>query len=195
MEIILASYNEHKAREIGEIMAPIAVRSLGGLGVSMDFDSVEDGGTYAENALKKARAAALRVKGIIVSDDSGLEVEALCGRPGLYSARYGGADITDSERCRLLLEQMKDVPDGRRAARFVCVVAALFPDGREELFEGECAGLIAREPRGADGFGYDPVMYLPERGLTIAELTPAEKNRISHRSAAFNKLKLFLGAD
>jgi len=192
MEIILASYNAHKAREIGEIMSPIAVRSLGDLGVRLDFDTVEDGETYKENALKKVRAAAPHLDGIIVSDDSGLEVEALGGRPGILSARYGGADISDSERCKLLLNEMKDVPDVQRAARFVCVVAVLFPDGREQIFEGECKGVIAREMCGIDGFGYDPVVFLPDRGLTIAELTAAEKNKISHRSAAFNKLKSFL---
>ncbi len=192
MEIILASYNAHKAREIGAIMSPIVVKSLGELGVEMDFDAVEDGETYSENALKKVHAAAAHVKGIIVSDDSGLEVAALDGRPGLLSARYGGADITDQERCGLLLDEMKTVPDGKRAARFVCIVAALFPDGREELFEGELAGVITREIRGGSGFGYDPVIFLPERGVTVAELAPGEKNKISHRSTAFGKLKQYL---
>ena len=189
MEIILASYNAHKAREIGEIMSPVRVKSLAEFGVELDFDAIEDGATYEENAIKKARAASARVKGIVAADDSGLEVESLGGRPGLLSARYGGAEIPDADRCRLLLDEMKDMPDGRRGARFVCVVAALFPDGREAIFTGECRGVIIREMRGGRGFGYDPVMFLPGRGLTVAELSPEEKNRISHRAIAFKALR------
>ncbi|MFA6447923.1 MAG: RdgB/HAM1 family non-canonical purine NTP pyrophosphatase [bacterium] len=189
MEIILASFNAHKAREVGEIMAPVAVKSLKEFGVAIDFDAVEDGETYEENAFKKARAAAAHVAGIIAADDSGLEVDALDGRPGLLSARYGGAEISDFERCRLLLEEMKDVPDGRRGARFVCKVAVLFSDGRETLYEGECRGIITRELRGSGGFGYDPVLFLPDRGLTVADLSAEEKNEISHRAIAFRALR------
>ncbi len=189
MEIILASFNENKAREIGGIMSPIAVRTLGEFGVGIDFDAVEDGTTYEENAFKKVRAAAAHVNGIIAADDSGLEVYALGGRPGLLSARYGGAETSDADRCRILLEEMKDIPDDNRGARFVCVVAVLFPDGRESVFTGECRGVITREVRGAGGFGYDPVMLLPERGLTVAEIASAEKNRISHRAIAFRAFR------
>jgi len=189
MEIILASFNEHKAREVGRIMAPVAVKALGEFGVVMDFDAVEDGATYEENAFKKVRAAAAHVNGIIAADDSGLEVDALGGRPGLLSARYGGAEISDADRCRVLLDEMKDVPDDKRGARFVCIVAVLFPDGREAVFTGECRGVIIRELRGSSGFGYDPVMLLPERGVTVAEISPDEKNRISHRAIAFRALR------
>lgn len=189
MEIILASFNKHKALEIGAIAAPVAVRSLGEFGVEIDFDAVEDGATYEENAFKKVRAAAARVSGLIAADDSGLEVAALGGRPGILSARYGGAEIPDADRCRLLLEEMKDVPDGDRAARFVCVVAVRHPDGSEQIFTGELRGIITRELRGQGGFGYDPVVYIPELGRTVAELTPDEKNRISHRAKAFAALR------
>jgi XTP/dITP diphosphohydrolase len=189
MEIILASFNRHKAREVGEIMAPVGVKSLVEFGIEIDFDAVEDGATYEENAFKKVQAAAVYTKGIIAADDSGLEVAALGGRPGLLSARYGGAEIPDSDRCKLLLEEMKHVPDEQRGARFVCKVAVIFPDGREALYTGECRGVIIRELRGAGGFGYDPVLFLPERGVTVAELTPEEKNKISHRAIAFRALR------
>jgi XTP/dITP diphosphohydrolase len=189
MEIILASFNRHKAREIGAIMAPVGVRSLGEFGIEIDFDAVEDGSTFEENAFKKVRAAAARVSGIIAADDSGLEVEALGGRPGILSARYGGAEIPDAERCRLLIEELKDVPDAARGARFTCVVAVRYPGGREETFTGELRGMITRKLRGAGGFGYDPVMFVPELGRTVAELAPDEKNSISHRAKAFAALR------
>jgi XTP/dITP diphosphohydrolase len=188
-EIILASFNKNKAFEIGKIMLPVRVRCLADFGVDIDFDAVEDGETYKENALKKMLAAAARVDGIIAADDSGLEVEALGGRPGLLSARYGGADISDMRRCMLLLDEMKNIPEGQRRAKFICIVAARFPDGSHRFFDGELPGTITFEPRGASGFGYDPVVFLPDRGLTVAQLEYEEKNRISHRAQAFLKLR------
>jgi len=192
LEFILASFNENKAREISRIAAPVRARSLSSLGVEIDFDAVEDGLTYEENAFKKASAAAEHVTGVIAADDSGLEVEALGGAPGLMSARYGGPGLSDEQRCLRLLEEMRDVPDHARAARFVCVVAVIFPDGSRRVFTGEQRGVITRELRGSLGFGYDPVLFLPELGLTVAELEPEIKNRISHRAIAFSKFKEFL---
>jgi len=192
MEIILATYNQGKAREIEAILDPVKVKCLKDLGVEIDFDAVEDGETYAENALRKVRAAAEKVDGIIAADDSGLEVAALDGRPGVHSARYGGPDVPDSKRYRKLLEEMNDVPEGGRSARFFCVVAVRWPEGTEKFFDGECRGEISREPRGGGGFGYDPVFLLPDRGMTMAEIPPEEKNRISHRYHAFRSLRAAL---
>jgi len=189
MEIILASYNKNKAREIEKILAPIRVKCLADLGVDMDFDAVEDADTYRENAMKKVRAAAEHVNGVICADDSGLEVDALGGRPGVHSARYGGPGLDDALRYTKLIEDLDGVPETRRGARFVCVVAVRRPDGREEYFEGELRGVIAAAPRGSSGFGYDPVMYLPDLGKTVAEISADEKNRISHRAQAFKKFR------
>lgn len=192
MEIVLASFNKNKAREIEQIMAPVAVTCLADLGVDIDFDAVEDADTYRENAIKKVRAAAAHASGIICADDSGLEVDALDGRPGVFSARYGGPGLDDALRYTKLIGELSGVPEDRRGARFVCVVAARFPDGREMFFEGELRGVIAAGPRGSSGFGYDPVMFLPRRGKTVAEISAQEKNEISHRAAAFRKFRDYL---
>ncbi len=192
MEFILASFNENKAREISRIAAPVSAVSLSSLGVTLDFDAIENGSTYEENAFKKAAAAAEHVSGIIAADDSGLEVEALGGAPGLISARYGGSGLTDEQRCLRLLEEMRDIPDHARAARFVCVVAVIFPDGSRRVFTGEQRGVITRELRGSLGFGYDPVLFIPELGRTVAELDSDTKNRVSHRAIAFSEFKEFL---
>ena len=189
MEIILASFNKNKAREIESIMAPVRVKCLADFGVEIDFDAVEDADTYRENAVKKVRAAAAHVSGILCADDSGLEVDALHGGPGVFSARYGGPGLDDALRYTKLLEDMRGVPEQNRGARFVCVVAARFADGREMFFEGELRGVIAKAPRGASGFGYDPVMFLPDRGKTVAEISADEKNQISHRPLAFCKFR------
>lgn len=191
-EIILASFNTNKAREIESIMSPVKVRCCADLGVDVDFDAVEDGDTYHENAKKKVEAVAALAGGVIVADDSGLEVDALGGRPGVLSARYGGAEISDPERYALLLDELRDVPGERRGARFVCVVAARFPGGEMQYFEGELRGVIASEPHGSNGFGYDPVVFLPGRGLTVAQIPASEKNQISHRAEAFRKLRAVL---
>lgn len=192
MEIILASFNRDKAKEIEKIVAPIKVKCLADMGVSIDFDEIETGSTFEENALIKARAAAEIADGISVADDSGLEVEALGGRPGILSARYGGAAAGYAQKCELMLDEMKNVPREKRSARFVCVVAARFPEGNEKIFEGECRGAIHTEPLGASGFGFDPVFFLPQLGKTMAQISLDEKNLISHRAAAFRKLKEFL---
>jgi len=192
MEIILASFNRNKAREIEKIVAPVAVRSLADFGVELDFDALETADTYEGNALIKVRAAAEHVKGIIVADDSGLEVDALGGRPGVHSARYGGAEIPDRDRCKVLLDEMKDIPSGRRAARFVCCVALRLEDGSEKFFRGALEGSIHTEVIGESGFGYDPVFLLPDSGLTVAQISSAEKNSISHRAKAFQALRDYL---
>ncbi|MFH1538541.1 MAG: RdgB/HAM1 family non-canonical purine NTP pyrophosphatase [bacterium] len=190
MEFVLATENRHKAREIGEIVAPVKVLCLLDLDVEVSLAGVEDGDTYEENAIKKARKVAETVKGkIIVGDDSGIEVAALGGRPGILSARYGGDGLDDAKRYELLLKELEGVEGEGRAALFVCVAAAVYPDGTERYFRGECAGVITGGPRGEGGFGYDPVFFVPESGKTMAEMTPEEKHRVSHRGNAFRKLR------
>jgi XTP/dITP diphosphohydrolase len=193
VKLVLATGNRGKVREIR--------RLLDGLGVTLitpdDLDSVpavvEDGETFEANALKKARAFARAASLPALADDSGLVVTALGGRPGVHSARWGGPGATDADRCRLLLEEMDQVPDNERGAAFVCVMALCRPDGTCRTFEGRCQGRIARAPQGDNGFGYDPVFYVPEFGQTMAQLPLAVKNRISHRGRALAALARDLG--
>lgn len=148
----------------------------------------EGGSSFEENASLKARGYAA-VSGLLtLADDSGLEVDALAGEPGVRSARYAGEDASDEELVRFLLSRMEGVPPGRRGARFRCVIALAWPGGRTVLAEGVREGMIALEPKGANGFGYDPVFYLPEHRKTMAELTGEEKNRVSHRAMAAHKV-------
>ena len=149
----------------------------------LDIDVEETGTTFEENSFLKADAV-MKASGLpVLADDSGLMVDALDGAPGVYSARYGHK-ASDKERTAYLLENMKDVPEERRGAKFVCVITCLFPDGRKIVARGECPGVIARAPHGENGFGYDPVFYLPELGMTYAELPSEQKNAISHRARA-----------
>jgi len=168
----------------------VRVRSLG------EFDGapevLEDGSTYEENALKKARSAAAFTGKPSLADDTGLEVEALDGRPGIHAARFAGEHCSFHDNITKLLTLLKGVPKERRAARFVCVLAFVGPDGREELVRGELEGRITEEPAGIEGFGYDPVFFSPEAGKTLAELSPEEKNRISHRRRAVDMARVLL---
>lgn len=184
---VLASDNRNKLREYREMLEGTGVvlipRSEAGL-----TDEVEEtGSTFEENAALKAAAAAGTLGLPVLADDSGLEVKALGGAPGVYSARYGGPGLTDAEKCTKLLTEMKGIED--RSARFVCAICCAFPDGRTITVRGEFPGLIAHAPRGENGFGYDPIFYLPEYGKTAAELAPAEKNGISHRGRALAALR------
>lgn len=172
-------------------MQPLAidVRSLDDLGVGTDVE--ETGATFAENAALKA-VAAMQATGLpALADDSGLEVAALGGEPGVRSARWAGP-VSAADRNALLLQRLIEVPDGRRQARFVCVLAVCHPDGASAAARGEIAGQITRQPLGADGFGYDPLFLLPDLGLTYAQLAPEEKNRHSHRARAFAALRPLL---
>ena len=168
----------------------VRVRSLG------EFDGapevVEDGATYEENALKKARSAAAFTGKPSLADDTGLEVEALDGRPGIHAARFAGEQCSFQDNITKLLTLLKGVPRERRGARFVCVLAFVAPDGREEFVRGELEGRITEEPAGIGGFGYDPVFFSPETGKTLAELSPEEKNRISHRRRAVDMARVLL---
>jgi XTP/dITP diphosphohydrolase len=189
VRIVLATGNAGKAREIGALLGDTAAVEVAPDGFSVD----ETGTTFFQNALRKARAARELVPDapLVLADDSGLAVTALDGRPGVHSARYAGPDATDAANCARLLEELDGCAD-RRAA-FVCVLVALDPDERMTVAVGTCSGRIAEAPRGTGGFGYDP-LFVPEgRTQAMAELTPAEKNAISHRGRAVRQLARALG--
>jgi XTP/dITP diphosphohydrolase len=151
--------------------------------------------SYRGNALLKARAASRLTGSWALGDDSGLEVDALGGAPGLYSARYGGPGLDDAGRCALLLEALRDVPDDRRTARFRCVIAIVDPEGRESVVEGVAEGTITHARRGRDGFGYDPLFFYPPLGRTFGELNDAEKSNVSHRARAVAAARRSLTSD
>jgi XTP/dITP diphosphohydrolase len=152
----------------------------------------EDGATFLENALKKARTISEFTGEVVLADDSGLEVDFLGGRPGVHSARYAGESAVDENNIRKLLKEMEHVPREARGASFVCVLALYCPGGKYESFEGRWRGFIYEEAVGHNGFGYDPVFYLPDRETTVAEMSADEKNGISHRARAMEKLKQYL---
>ncbi|MCE2469048.1 MAG: RdgB/HAM1 family non-canonical purine NTP pyrophosphatase [Dehalococcoidia bacterium] len=188
LRLLAATSNAHKRAELRRLLsgALIDLASPSEAGVVLHVE--ETGTTYAENALLKARAYA-KASGILaLADDSGIEVDALGGKPGVRSARYGGPGLDDAARTRLLLSETAAIPDRRRGARYVAVLALAWPDGTAEAFTGTCEGALAREPRGANGFGYDP-LFAPAGGggRTMAELTAAEKDAVSHRGIAARK--------
>ena len=185
MKIVLASNNEHKLRELRAILSDLGMDVVPMRELDIHIEPDENGASFEENSYIKAKAILDVCHMPTIADDSGLMVDALNGEPGIYSARFGGeACKTDADRLRYLLEQMKNVPQERRTAKFVSVITLLTPDGRQLTARGECPGCILTEAHGANGFGYDPVFYVPEQGCTFAELPAAEKNRISHRARA-----------
>lgn len=187
-QVVVATRNPHKVKELASIFQEewgLPVIGLEGLKVP---EIVEDGDTFEANAIKKAEMASQFLQCPVIADDSGLEVEALQGAPGVYSARYAGPDAKDEENNEKLLQALQGVPNEKRGASFVCVMAFATPEGRTRTVRGTCAGRITEQPRGRQGFGYDPLFYLPERDCTMAELSPAEKNCISHRAQAVQKL-------
>lgn len=187
MKLILASKNPGKLRELQEILGELHVEVLMESQVGLDLDVEETGTTFEENSFLKADAV-MKASGMAaIADDSGLMVDALDGAPGVYSARYGNLH-NDADRTAYLLKNLESVPEEKRTAKFVSVITACFPDGRVIQARGECPGVITRSPRGGGGFGYDPVFLVPELGATFSELSPEEKNRISHRGRA---LRLF----
>ena len=192
MELFLATRNEGKIREIRELLQGCKI-SLASLRDYPDAPGVvENGEAYRDNALKKARFFAKWTGKLTLADDSGLEVDYLKGRPGVFSARYAGDGGDDRENNRRLLRELKGIPPQKRGAVFRCVMALVAPWGDEEVVEGECRGRIGLEERGKRGFGYDPIFVIPRYGKTVAELTIAEKNRLSHRGKALRKLKKIL---
>ena len=182
MKVVLASHNQKKMVEMKAILSQMGVEVLSQAEVGVDLEPEETGTTFEENARIKAQAV-MQATGLpAIADDSGLMVDALGGDPGVYSARYGGPGLDDTGRWQLLLKNMAG--ESNRACKFVSVICCAFPDGGEVMARGECPGILAQGPSGDGGFGYDPIFYLPKLGKTMAQLTPAEKNQISHRARA-----------
>jgi len=192
--ILIATRNKGKIKEIRDLIKDLPVEFLSRDDVPECPEVIEDGTTFEENALKKARALSAATGLVTLADDSGLCVDALEGRPGVYSARYGGEHASDEAKCRSLLVDLKAMPDERRGAQFVCVLALASPEGEERIFRGECSGRIIRELRGRQGFGYDPVFYHEETGRTFAEMDRESKNRVSHRGRALAEFASWLTA-
>ena len=188
MKVVLASKNPHKLVEISKITEKFGFELVLESDVGVDIDVEETGSTFEENSFLKADAV-MKATGLpALADDSGIAVDALNGAPGIYSARYGfDESLDDWGRLQLLLKNTENVPDGQRQAKFVCVITCLWPDGRKIVARGECPGVITREVHGENGFGYDPVFYLPELGMTYAELPSEQKNAISHRARALQE--------
>ena len=190
--LVVATANSGKVREIAQLLAdlPLEILSLS------DFPAAsppeETGATFVENAVAKAVHAAKVTGEMALADDSGIEVDALGGEPGVRSSRFGGPGMTDAGRNGLLLQKLRHIPDQKLTARFRCAAALAWPSGEVRTFEGVCEGRITRGPRGTHGFGYDPIFYLPQYGKTMAELPPEEKNLISHRGRAMSQVKAAL---
>lgn len=192
--LVLATNNRGKLLEVAAILGAVGVTVVGSAAVAPGWSVVEDGATLAANARRKAESLA-RLTGLpALGDDSGLEVAALGGRPGVRSARYAGAHATDAENTARLLRELAGVPDAERAAAFRCALVLAWPDGRSVEAEGRCDGFIATTPRGEGGFGYDPVFVDPASGRTFAELPAAAKNALSHRRRALDALVRALDA-
>ena len=188
-KIVFATGNEGKMREVRLILQDLGfpVLSMKEAGVSLDIE--ENGTTFAENAMIKARAVWEKTGGIVLADDSGLVVDYLGGEPGVYSARYLGEDTSYEIKNQAIIDRLADAKEEERTARFVSAIAAVLPDGSELVTEGTVEGLIAHEPAGNGGFGYDPIFYLPEYGVTSAEIPIEKKNEISHRGKALEAMK------
>ena len=190
--MIFATTNQGKVREIKAILGDIGedILSLKEAGISADI--VEDGSTFEENAIIKAKAIMELTGQIVLADDSGLEVDAMNKEPGIYSARFMGEDTPYEEKNRAIIERLEGVEGDARSARFVCVIAAAFPDGEVITTRGTIEGVIAKEPAGINGFGYDPIVYVPEYGMTTGQMEPEQKNAISHRGKALVAMKKIL---
>lgn len=182
--LLLATTNEHKLDEFRTIFRNLPFTLLSLRDVQLDMDVEETGTTFAENAILKARAYAQVSQMLTLSDDSGIEIDALGGAPGVYSARFAGRETSYEERFRLIFERLRDVSPSERTARFRCAIALAEPSGYMRVVEGTIEGVIAENARGENGFGYDPIFLVPELGKTTAEMSPAEKNQISHRGRA-----------
>ncbi|WP_394272995.1 RdgB/HAM1 family non-canonical purine NTP pyrophosphatase [Butyricicoccus sp.] len=186
MKFVLASHNKGKIQEVKQIWEPMGFEIVP---MPEDFPEIEENGeSFEENAMIKARAVSKALSLPAIADDSGLVVDALDGFPGIHSARWAGPDATAHDRNLLLLEKLLSVPEDQRGAEFVCVAACVFPDGKELAVRGQCRGTILSEEHGTGGFGYDPIFCVPKYGCTFGELDPEVKNSISHRARAFTAL-------
>lgn len=194
MKIIFATGNQNKMKEIRMILQDLGMEILSMKEAGVAVDVEENGTTFEENAMIKAAAIAelpevKAMNAIVLADDSGLEIDYLNKEPGIRSARYAGTDTSYLIKNNLLLSRMKGVPDEERTARFVCAIAAVFPNGDKEVVRGTMEGRVAYEVAGANGFGYDPIFYLPEYGCTSAELDPEKKNELSHRGQGLRMMR------
>lgn len=186
MPLLIATNNTGKLREFRTLLAPL--QTLAPADLNLDIEVEENGQTFLENATLKARAFSAATGLISLADDSGLEVDGLQGAPGIHSARFGGPGLSDRDRCQLLLDHLRDADSDRRQARFCCCIVALAPDGRNCQAKSTCEGIIAAAPAGQEGFGYDPIFYLPEHQKTMAQIGPELKNQISHRAGALRTI-------
>lgn len=198
-KIIFATGNEHKMVEIRMILEDLGIEVLSQREAGIEAEVVEDGTTFEENALIKAKGIAAAARqmpeyenAVILADDSGLEIDYLNKEPGIYSARYMGEDTSYDIKNQALLDRLSGVEDEKRTARFVCAIAAAFPDGTSEVVRGTMEGIIGHEIIGANGFGYDPIFFLPEYGCTSAQLAPEKKNELSHRGEGLRKMRVIL---
>lgn len=194
-KIIFATGNENKMVEVRMILADCGYEIVSMKQAGIDIDIVEDGSTFEENASIKATAISKLPEAegcVVLADDSGLEVDYMNGEPGIYSARWEGVDTPYSVKNQKIIDRLAGVPDEQRTARFVCAIAAAFPDGSVVTRRGTIEGRIAYEPAGENGFGYDPIFYVPELGKTTAEIAPEDKNKISHRGRALEMIREIL---
>ena len=198
-KIIFATGNEHKMIEIRAILSDLGAEILSQKEAGIKADVVEDGATFEENAMIKATEIAKiahempeYAQAVVLADDSGLEIDYLNKEPGIYSSRYMGEDTSYDIKNQALLDRLDGVPDEKRTARFVCAIAAVMPDGSCEVVRGTMEGIIGHEIAGENGFGYDPIFFLPEYGCTSAELSPEKKNELSHRGEGLKKIRKIL---
>lgn len=188
-KIVIATQNKGKAKDFETLLSPLGYEVLTLRDVAEDLDIEETGTTFEENAILKAEGGAQALGMPVIADDSGLEIDALGGEPGVYSARYAGGEKSDDANIDKVLEKLAETPDGERTARFRCVLAVAAPGKETVTFSGACEGEILRLRRGTNGFGYDPIFYVPQQERAMAELEPEEKAAISHRGEALRKLK------
>ena len=187
--LIFATGNKDKMREIKAIMEGLDYEILSMKEAGLDIEIEENGTTFRENALIKARAIHALCHELVLADDSGLEVDYMDKQPGVFSHRFGGEDTPYSIKNQMIMDRLKGVPDEKRTARIMCAIAAVLPDGKEIVTEAAMEGIIGYQEAGANGFGYDPIFFLPEYGCTSAELTPEQKNAISHRGKALRLMR------
>lgn len=188
-EVILASSNQGKVREVQAMLQDMGMRVIPLCETGFTDEIEENGSTFAENAALKAEMVRDALHKPVLADDSGLEIDCLDKQPGIYSARYLGHDTPYEVKNKMILEKLEGVAEEERSARFVCAMALALPDGETIITQATMEGMIGYESRGENGFGYDPIFYLPEFGMTSAEITPAQKNEISHRAKALRKMK------
>lgn len=188
-EVLIATNNKGKAKDFEALFSPLGISVLTLSDLEESIDVEETGTTFDENAILKAETVAKLLNKTVIADDSGLEIDALGGEPGVYSARYSGPDATDDKNIDKALKALQGVPEAERTARFRCVLAIAGPNVKTVVYNGSCEGVITKERVGENGFGYDPIFYVPEKNCTMAQLSPTEKSAISHRGAALKNLQ------